>query len=296
MRTIRHTADKEILRPLVIKFGGSEATDPETGEIKVDYFETFFQTFANSIIDRYTKIGLVIGGGQRARTVQQAAGNVSSERKDRLPKKVMLENAEVLRWMAANKGFDVVPIVPRNSEQAKRLAHHPRHNAVSLSWLKEGQSSDASAVFLLQEFIDALEVTNDPVEIEPLIVILSNVPFIYTADPHEDPQAKAISFASLPTLINARILSSNKEDFQSGQHVPIDSVAVGELLKLENQGHEPTVFYTGGDQSNFPSVREILLGEKFREDHPRVGTRIRSNTEKLLFYEGPIAYKKQPVR
>ena len=285
-------------RIAVVKFGGSFATDPETGVIKQDYFEDFFRTFASVLLEHYAKIGLIIGGGPRVRRDQRAAGDISSGAKDRLAKHMMLENAEVLRQLAGSHGLKVASAVPNSPAMAAALARDHTHDVISASWLKEGQSSDTSAVLLLQLFAQELARTTDPKDIELLAMILSNVLFICTADPKLDKNARPISFATFPALIERGVLSKNTDDFRPGMSVPIDPVAVHDLLELEEAGHVPVVYYTDGQQTNFPSINSILKGEPFDENNPRNGTRIRGGVpdHSIIFYKDPANPRQEPAR
>src|SRR3990167_2099974 len=132
MGTKTNTAEQEKQRIAVVKFGGSFATNPDSGEIQPDYFEKFFSEFASVLIDRYAKIGLIVGGGPKVRREQRAAGDISSPAKDRLAKVMMHKNAETLRWMAGDYGLNVAPRVPKNENEAKALAYNEKYNTVSL--------------------------------------------------------------------------------------------------------------------------------------------------------------------
>lgn len=280
-------AESKKARAVVIKFGGSFATDPKTGKVIEEYFHKFFQEFGEALKARYDKIGLVIGGGQKVRSNQKAARGASAAEKHRLAQKDMWDNAEVIRRLAGEYGLDVALFVPKNPEEAKVLAHDGQRNTGVVSWLQEYQTSDTSAVMLLHLFSEALEKSHDPKDIEAMAVILSNVPFIFTADPNKDFNAKPISYASLSQLVDAEFISARKEDLVEGMSAPIDPVAVHKLLELEKAGHDTTLYFADGRTDNFSSIREILTGAPFDESKPRLGTRIRSNATEILYYDGP---------
>lgn len=278
-------AESKKARAVVIKFGGSFATNPETGKVIEEYFHAFFQEFGEALKARYDKIGFVIGGGPKVRSNQRAAQNASAAEKDRLAQQDMWDNAEIIRRLAGEYGLDVALFVPKNPEEAKALAHDTERNTGVVSWLQEHQTSDTSAVILLHLFSEALEKSHDPKDIEAMAVILSNVPFIFTADPKKDFNAKPISYAGLSQLVDANILSARKEDLEGGMSTPIDPVATRLLLDLEQMGHDTTIYFADGRTDNFSSIREILTGAPFDESKPRLGTRIRSNATEILYYE-----------
>jgi uridylate kinase len=273
----------------VIKFGGSFATNQETGLLKESYFEDFFRVFANILIEQYAKVGLVIGGGPRVRRDQADAGNVSAGEKDRVAQSIMWQNAEKLRQIAGDYRLRVPSRVPHSQDEALRMILDHHYSVMIASWLKEGQSSDAVAAFLLRQLTDALRRTESPEEIWPLIVILSNVPFLFDKDPDKHTDSQPISFATLSTLEKSGIISSKLEDFDSGMNVPIDPVAVNRLLRMEYFGYDPALYFTEGLQRNF---REVLLGLPFDPKNPRVGTRSRkTNDPEIHYFKGKLPEK-----
>ncbi|PWU24142.1 hypothetical protein C5B42_00575 [Candidatus Cerribacteria bacterium 'Amazon FNV 2010 28 9'] len=230
-------------KALVLKFGGSGATTIEGAN--VEYLTSFLSSLVD-VFSQYERIGLIIGGGPRIRSLQKTV-NTDYE-KNMIAREALWEHAEQLLDVIIELGLEAVPVIPHSIDEAIQIINLQLGKVVVLSWLKEGQSTDASAIFLADEWqFQGYEAT---------IVILSNVTHIFTSDPKIDPQAKSIQSSNVKALVEQNILVDDPLAFKPGMNVTIDPVAVAHLLEMEDNA--PKIFF--GDYKDAESVRAFLLG------------------------------------
>lgn len=232
----------EIPKAVVLKFGGSRATD-DTG-INTDYFSRFFANIDRNCLNSRDQIALVIGGGPKVRAMQKTVeGNAN---KDRIAREVLWENAETLRQLAEEQGLGPVAPIPHSTEEARALLADPAYRSVAMSWLQEGRSTDATALLIAEEWIQR--------GYDTMVVILSNVARIFTADPRQFDDAEPIAAANVEDLVANGVLLGNPEDFTPGMNVTIDPVAVHTLLRLGQAA--PLLYFGHGD--DFESINQFL--------------------------------------
>jgi len=232
---------KENKKALVIKFGGSSATNAEGADR--EYLQSFL-TSIEEYLSGFEKIGLIIGGGKRIRLLQETVA--TNYEKDMIAREAMWEHAETLREIAQEIGLDPVDQVPHSLEELK-LLQTQEGRTVTSSWLKDGQSSDTSAILMAEMWLEE--------GYEALVVILSNVAHIYTADPKKDYLARPIAVSSVQNLVDEKVLSQDK--FIPGMSVTIDPVAVSILTSLGDGA--PSIFF--GDSADVDGVASFLQGE-----------------------------------
>lgn len=229
-------------KAVVFKFGGSRATDA-TG-MSHDYFARFFAHLDQSCLDAQDRLAFVIGGGPKVRAMQATVeGN---DQKDRIARDVLWENAESLRQVVQEQHLGPVAPVPHSPAEAMALLADPNYRSVAMSWLQEGQTTDASAAMIAAEWVER--------GYDAMVVILSNVAQIFTADPRVFQDAVPIAAASLDTLVEDGVLLGDPADFSPGMNVTIDPVAVYRLLQLGQAA--PRLFFGHGD--DLAAVNEFL--------------------------------------
>ncbi|MEP7166362.1 MAG: hypothetical protein ABI758_00105 [Candidatus Woesebacteria bacterium] len=251
----------------VIKIGGSGATDMN-GASKPNLIALLTEIGIPEL-SKYSRLALGIGGGPRVRALQ--ATKETDHEKDMVARDVMWEHAEDLLAVAASLGLVTVPGIPHSPEEMMHIARNQKQPVVAMSWLKDKQSSDTSALML------AMEWQRQGYDTE--LVILSNVLHIFTADPKHDPEARPISRSSVPLLVKENVLIDDPEKFRPGMNVTIDPVAVSHLVRQENEKLD--LMFTG--MSNGRNVNAFLSGYE-----PDMGTVLRPSIEQTVYYSNGI--------
>lgn len=228
---------------LVLKFGGSSATNMEGANF--EYLRWFFASLNLDLAALFARAALVIGGGPRIRELQKKGK--SDYDKDMIAREALWQHAAQLGQVATEQGLTCLPRVPRSTPEAIALMETQREFALALSWLQAGQSTDTAAIV-------AAEVWRQRFR-EALVVILSNVAAIYTADPKLDHQAQPIRVSSINLLVAQGVLQNSPDQFKPGMSVTIDPVAVQHLQQMGRQA--PAVFF--GHAEDIAGVREFLL-------------------------------------
>ncbi len=208
-------------KAIIIKFGGSASTNLEGAS--AEYFNNFFQELGPLIMATMARAAFIVGGGPRVRELQKASDD--PDEKDRIGIRATQEHAAQMGEVAKEHGFSVVPGVPTSPKEARELMSNNDEFAIALGGLQIGQSTDAvameaAAIFREQGY-------------EPLIVILSNVLYIYTADPKVDPNAEPIAEASISALTERGILAKGKKHWRPGMNGAFDPVATEALSELD---------------------------------------------------------------
>lgn len=234
---------------IIFKFGGSSATTME-GTNK-DYIRSFFSALKMDLPKLYDRIILVIGGGPRIRALQETVEGDSA--KNLIAREALWEHAQALLEVSKEFGWDVTPVVPHSAEEAEKMIASKKDGVMAMSWLRDGQSTDASAVLAARGLQEAgYGVT---------MVMLSNINRIFTADPKKDPQAKPISVTSVPLLVNEGVFIDDPKAFKPGMHIALDPVAVSLLNGYGDTA--PTIFFChGADTKN---THAYLTGETFHD-------------------------------
>lgn len=224
----------------IIKFGGSMATN-EKG-INTAYLQEFFREM-QGVLPQFAQAILVIGGGSRVREAQKQA--TTNSEKDEIGMNILHEHATELRKVVEGAGFTTADSVPRTREEAHQVITTTEGFATTLGGLKIGQSTDTVA-------ITASEIV-EQMNRDAMIVILSNVYNIFTADPKLDKNARPIFETTIDDLIERQIVSDDPEQFIPGMSVTIDPVAVSMLAKRPQN-----LFF--GHGRDFPNIRSFLQG------------------------------------
>jgi uridylate kinase len=184
----------------VISLGGSVVTpDAPNG--------AFVRSFV-SIIRERAKGGrrfiVVVGGGKTARNYSSAlreAGNESARDADWIGIHATHLNAELLRLALGKLAHPAVIKDPTKRVLWKTPV------LLAGGW-KPGRSTDYDAVLLAKMF-DAKDLIN-----------ISNIDYVYTADPKKDPNARAMPHTSWKELI-----AMLPEKWEPGLSAPFDPVA-----------------------------------------------------------------------
>lgn len=215
---------------LVISLGGSLIV-PE--QINVAFLREF-----KSVIDDFSheyKFILIAGGGRTARNYIHAASQVTQLTRDDLDwigiHSTRL-NAQLLRdifRLKANR------YVVKNPERAQPFKEDI---LVAAGW-KPGHSTDLVAVKLAEKFNIGT------------VINLSNIDYVYSADPRKDPKAKPLP---LMNWVDFRKLVGNKWD--PGLSAPFDPVA----SKLAHKQGLQVVIMNGNPLAN---LRHFLAHKAF---------------------------------
>lgn len=208
-------------KALVLKFGGSNAV--EDNGANAEYLFRFLTAIGVKKLQTYEKLGLVIGGGQRVRTLQMQHDD--STQKDLAARNMLWEHATTLLTVAKMVGLSVDSRIPHDVEEMDHILQTQKHQVLSMNWVKAGQSTDATAMILLDRWARMGYEAN--------MVILSNVTYIYTGDPKIQTDAKPIKFAGIESLISNGVVVNDPDKFVPGMNTTIDPVAVRIYQTLE---------------------------------------------------------------
>lgn len=187
--------------PIVISLGGSLVV-PE--EIEVGFLKSF-----KKLIEQQLALGqrfiLIIGGGRTARRYQHAARKISTLTPvdlDWLGIHATRLNAHLLRTIFRKDAH------PQIITDRKKINPKIRAAIIIAAGFKPGSSTDYDAVLLAKAY-QAKTILN-----------LSNVDWVYDADPRINKKAKPIERMTWKTLVK---LVGTRWD--PGAHVPFDPVA-----------------------------------------------------------------------
>jgi uridylate kinase len=223
----------------VLSLGGSIVApdSPDTD------FLTRFSAMIRALIaeDPTCKLILVVGGGGPARAYQKAYGAIVPEEQsaesDWIGIMATRLNAQLLRAIFADLcKMDVV-------YDPTRVTEFPGNIMVASGW-KPGFSTDNDAVLLAERFA------------AKVVINLSNIEKVYTADPRSDPEAKpldAISWDDFRAMVG--------DEWVPGKNTPFDPVASKHAQKAGI-----AVYCIGG--RNIENIRAALTEGEF------VGTKI----------------------
>jgi uridylate kinase len=221
----------ETEKHIIISLGGSLIVPDE---IDVGFLKSFV-----SLITEYTEKGfrfvIITGGGRVSRTYTQTAkeiGNPTSEDLDWIGIATTRLNAELVRVLFGNYAHTQITFNP------EILPSTDKPVIVGGGW-KPGNSSDLAAV------------TSAVATGAQKIVNLSNIDYVYTADPRHNPDATKIeksSWADFRALL--------PKDWDPGLNSPFDPVAAE---KAEALGLEVVIM----NGRNIENLKKYFDGEVF---------------------------------
>jgi uridylate kinase len=233
----------QVLRvKITIKLGGF-SFPPELDVEKI-------KPYAN-VISRLRREGnelvIVTGGGKNARKYIGAARKLGASEAicDQIGILVARLNA---RLLIISLDDDAYPDVPENLEEVRHFFQLGK--VVVMGGLQPGHSTNAVAA-LVAETIGS-----------SLLINVTDVDGVYTADPKRNPMAKKIDEVSTDKLLSL----ASSEHIVAGSYELMDPLSV----RIIDRSHIPTWIVSGEDPEN---IVRILRGE-------HVGTKITSHSEK----------------
>jgi uridylate kinase len=190
---------------------------------------------------------VVTGGGKNARKYIEAARKLGASEAvcDQIGILVTRLNA---RLLITSMGDDAYPKVPETVEDLR--LYFESGKVIVMGGLQPGHSTNAVTA-LAAESIGASVLVN-----------LTNVDGVYTADPKKDPKAKKFDEISTDKLLS--LISG--EEMTAGSYELLDPVSV----RIIERSHIPTWIVSGEDPEN---ILKILKGK-------HVGTKITSRPKK----------------
>jgi len=221
----------------VISFGGSIVA-PE--KVDVEFLKNFISVI-RSFIESNRHFILVVGGGYPARHYQSSFREISTHIKD---EEVCTQAADWIGIMATRLNAQLIKALM--SEWCNQdVVTNPcevdpmtGHVLVAAGW-KPGFSTDYVSVLLAERFG------------ADMVINLSNIEKIYTADPKIDPKAQPID-----KITWAEFRSMIGDEWIPGKNVPFDPVASRHAEKIGLK----VVTASGKNLENF---KKILNGEDF---------------------------------
>ncbi len=215
----------------IISVGGSIIIPPEGFDIN------FLKKFRQLIIERVKKgekFIMVVGGGSTCREYQKAAKKVASlsdNDLDWLGIHTTWYNAEFVRLLFGNLVYkEVIKNPTKKIKTSKAII-------IAGGW-RPGFSTDYDAVMLAKVY-GAKELVN-----------MSNIDYVYTADPKKDKNAVALKTLTWPEM---RKIVGDK--WIPGRNVPMDPMAVKLAQKLKLR-----VDFVKGD--SLVQIKNLLINKK----------------------------------
>lgn len=177
-----------------------------------DQIDTSFLSSFRTLVQKKIREGLsfyiIAGGGKLARRYQEAAkevlGTLGSDESDWLGIHATRLNAHLVRTLFLEETADKIV---KNPERAV----NPKYPVVVGGGFRPGNSTDLAAVVAAKK-IGAKKVIN-----------LSNIDYVYTADPRKDPNATKIETISWPEF--RKLIP---KDWDPGLSSPFDPIAAKE--------------------------------------------------------------------
>ena len=219
----------------VISLGGSIVAP---GGVDVEFLKNFTKVIRDLINeDEQRRFIFVVGGGGPARTWQDAyrqvcAGAVHDDEADWIGVMATRLNAQLIKAVMNEWCSQDVVTDPTAAEPIAGKV------LVAAGW-KPGFSSDNDAVLLAERFN------------AKMVINLSNIQKVYTADPKVDPDARPldrISWAGFRAMVG--------DDWVPGKNVPFDPVASRHAEKIGLK----VICAAGKDLDN---LKRILTGSDF---------------------------------
>ena len=219
----------------VISLGGSIVAPDGVDEQFLKDFVELMRGFIES--DEKRRFIIVVGGGGPARSWQKvyrsiSATSVKDEEADWIGIMATRLNAQLIKAVMGEWCTQEVVTDPTQVEPLFGRV------LVAAGW-KPGFSTDYDAVLLAERFQT------------PMVINLSNIEKVFTADPKKDPNAKAldkISWTDFKALVG--------DEWVPGINVPFDPVASRHAAKLGLK-----IVCAAG--KNLENLKKILAGEEF---------------------------------
>ena len=215
-------------------------------ELGVEEIKKYGEMFSKLKRDG-NKLIVVTGGGKNARKYIEASRKLGANEAlcDQIGILVTRLNA---RLLITSMGDDAYPKVPETIEDLRHYFESGK--VIVMGGLQPGHSTNAVTA-LAAESIEASVLVN-----------VTNVDGIYTADPKKDPKAKKFDEISTDKLLS--LISG--EEVSAGSYELLDPVSV----RIIERSHIPTWIVSGEDPEN---ILKILKGK-------HVGTKITSRPKK----------------
>jgi uridylate kinase len=216
-------------KTVVISLGGSIIVPDQ---IDMNFLNEFKRVILSLENERFV---IICGGGKVCRRYQDAAketGEISKEDLDWIGIRATRLNAELVRTCFGDDAYGKVIHDPNEPIDATR-------RIIVGAGFEPGSSTDLRAVQLAKRF-GAVRVIN-----------MSNIDYVYSADPKKDSHAERMERISWPAF---RKLVGNEWD--PGLNMPFDPIASREAEQL---GLDVAII--GNDMLNF---EQLLKGEEFR--------------------------------
>ncbi|MCF8130977.1 MAG: UMP kinase [Deltaproteobacteria bacterium] len=216
-------------KTVVISLGGSIIVPDQ---IDVDFLHKFKRVILSLNEKRFV---VICGGGKVCRRYQDAAkatGEISKEDLDWIGIRATRLNAELVRTCFGDDAHGKVIHDPHEPIDVSR-------RIIVGAGFEPGSSTDLRAVQLAERF-GAGRVIN-----------MSNIDYVYSADPRKDPTAEKMETIAWPAF---RKLVGDR--WNPGLSMPFDPIASKEAEQL---GLEVAII--GNDMTNF---ERLLMGEAFR--------------------------------
>ena len=207
------------------------------GEVDVDFVERFRQSIINEV-GKGQKFLIIVGGGKISRWYQAALKELVSDQHDGALDWMGIAgtriNADLVRRAFGDQAYDQLVSDPTLDYEGLESAKV----VIGFGW-KPGWSTDYVATC----FADKLQAKN--------IINLSNVDYVYTADPKIDPNAKKldkITWGEYAELI--------PKDWKPGMSAPFDPVAT-------KKAQEINIRLSFVAASNLDNLSSCVRGESF---------------------------------
>ena len=215
-------------------------------ELSVEEIKKYGEMFSKLKRDG-NKLIVVTGGGKNARKYIEASRKLGANEAlcDQIGILVTRLNA---RLLITSMGDDAYPKVPETIEDLRHYFESGK--VIVMGGLQPGHSTNAVTA-LAAESIGASVLIN-----------VTNVDGVYTADPKKDPKAKKFDEISTDKLLS--LISG--EEVSAGSYELLDPVSV----RIIERSHIPTWIVSGEDPEN---ILKILKGK-------HVGTKITSRPKK----------------
>jgi uridylate kinase len=220
-------------KTIIISLGGSLVAPPEG--INVDFIKKFKKFILAEIKNGY-KFYLVVGGGATARQYCQAANQItklSSAELDWIGIRASRLNAFLIKSIFGSTAYSEVIIDPLQNITTKK------NITIAAGW-KPGWSTDYVATKLAEK--NNIKT----------IINLSNINYVYSADPRIDKNAQPLTQISWPNFCR---LVGNK--WKPGLNSPFDPIASRLAKKLNLE-----VAIINGQK--FPEIKKYLKQKNFQ--------------------------------
>lgn len=223
---------------IAIKLGGFSFP----ADLDVEKIRTYAELFSRLQNDG-NRLVIVTGGGKNARKYIEASRRLGANEAfcDEIGIEVARLNA---RLLITSLDEDAYPEVPENLEELKRFFQLGK--IVVMGGLQPGHSTNAVAA-LAAETIGASVLVN-----------VTDVEGVYTADPKRDPEARKIDEIAAEELLGL----ASRESLAAGSYELMDPLSV----MIIERSHIPTWIVSGEEPEN---ILKVLRGE-------HVGTKITS--------------------